>query len=72
MALSAQALAEGGSSDIKIVLREGSAYTVQRVGGKTYDQMRLPKEGIAYYRKALELKPDFEQVLVDVVAFLGG
>lgn len=37
--LSANALTDGGSTDIKIVLREGSSYTVQRVGGKKYDQI---------------------------------
>lgn len=37
--LSANALTDGGSADIKIVLREGSSHTVQRVGGKSYDQI---------------------------------
>ncbi len=37
--LSARALTEGGSHDIKVVLREGSSSTVQRVGGKNYDQI---------------------------------
>jgi tetratricopeptide (TPR) repeat protein len=33
---------------------------------KTYDQMRLPREGLAYYKKALELKPDFEQAMIEM------
>ena len=33
---------------------------------KTYDQMRLPRESLAYYKKAVELKPDFEQALIEM------
>lgn len=33
---------------------------------KTYDQMRLPREAVTYYKKALDLKPDFEQALIEM------
>ena len=33
---------------------------------KSYDQMKLPREALAYYKKAIELKPDFEQALVEM------
>jgi len=34
--------------------------------GKTYDQMKLNVEADNYYRKAIELKPDFEQAYIDL------
>jgi tetratricopeptide (TPR) repeat protein len=39
--------------------------------GKTYDQMKLYNKASEYFKKALELNPDFEQAMIDL-ALPGG
>lgn len=38
--------------------------------GKVYSQMKLYKESIGYYQRALELKPDFAQAAIDMAISL--
>ncbi len=36
--------------------------------GRTYGQMKLHREAVGYYKKTLELRPEFEQAAIDMAA----